>query len=186
MMKKDWKPTEAERMLIEQSIAHDRKAQHEIYKKYAKAMYNICLRILNDSAEAEDALQEAFLKAFRNLEGFSGESTLGAWLKRIVVNQCLNQLKKRKLDAISMDDVGFEEPETDAIIDDRGLNLTVEKVRWAIQELPDGFRTIFSLYLLEGYDHQEIAQIMGISASTSKSQYSRAKAKLREILKRKS
>ena len=181
-MKKEWKPNQAEQMVIDQCIANDRKAQYQIYQQYSKAMFNICVRMLNDTSEAEDALQESFLKAFRNMEQFKGNSTLGAWLKRIVVNECLNRIKKRKLDLISIEDRQLEESAEDEHLSEQDLVLEVGKVRQAIQELPDGFRVVFSLYLIEGYDHQEIADILGITESTSKSQYSRAKAKLRQLL----
>ncbi|MFT5617226.1 MAG: RNA polymerase sigma factor (sigma-70 family) [Arenicella sp.] len=195
-MKTDWKPTqqqnEMEQLLIEQCLAGDRKAQYQVYQQYSKAMFNICVRMLNDMNEAEDVLQEAFLSVFRKINQFQGNSTLGAWIKRIVINQCINQIKKRKLDVRSMEETHFQEPEDlSAGFSSAGFSESeqeavwqIDEVREAIQELPDGFRVVFSLYLIEGYDHQEIAGILGISESTSKSQFSRAKAKLREKLMR--
>ncbi|PWJ44860.1 RNA polymerase sigma factor [Sediminitomix flava] len=164
---------------IEQ-IAKDRKTQYEIYQKYSKAMFNICVRITNDMAEAEDALQEAFVKAFMNVHTYKGDATFGAWLKRIVINQALMYVRRKKEQIISMEDmyldVANEEDE------EKDNNYTMERVRNAIQLLPDGYRIVLSLYLLEGYSHDEIAEIMNISVSTSKSQYNRAKKKLRAIL----
>ena len=182
-MKTDWKLSPEEKMLAAQCSVQDRKAQYEVYQKYSKAMFNICVRMLGNIEEAEDVLQDAFLNAFRNMEQFKGQSSLGAWIKRIVVNQCINQLKKRKLDILSLEETHYQEPiDTRDEQSDISLVLDIDNIREAIQQLPDGFRVVFSLYLLEGYDHQEIAQILDISESTSKSQYHRAKRKLREIL----
>ncbi len=166
--------------LIEQCRLGERKAQYQIYKLYSKAMYNICYRILKDEPEAEDVLQESFLSAYRNIGNYRGDSSFGAWLKRIVVNSAINQVRKRNIEYESLNNVDVE-PEKDAW-DDEQIVLDIQRVRDSIEELPDGFRTVFSLYLLEGYDHSEIGEILGISESTSKSQYNRAKKKLREIL----
>lgn len=159
---------------------NDRKAQYEIYRLYSKAMYNTCYRILKDESEAEDVLQEAFLSAFRNIVNYRGDASFGAWLKRIVVNAAINQVRRRKLELYSLEDVEVADKEESKNEGDLGLNL--HQIREGIEELPDGFRTVFSLYLMEGYDHNEIGQILGISESTSKSQYNRAKKKLKEIL----
>lgn len=136
--------------------------------------------MMNNKAEAEDLLQESFAEAFLKLETFRYESAFGAWLKRIVVNKCINHLKKRRAQLVYTENVPEAYPE-----DDREINrddLDVKKIYGAMEKLPEGYRVIFSLYLLEGYDHSEIAQIMGITESTSKSQFSRAKQKLKDIL----
>lgn len=164
----------------------DQKAQFQIYKLYYKAMYNTSLRIVNDTMEAEDIMQESFLSAFEKIDTYSGTVSFGAWLKRIVINRSLDALSKRK--AIFEDieahtgirDVGSEEASRQ-----EDLDLKVEEVKEAINKLPDGYRIILSLYLLEGYDHDEIAEILGISSSTSRSQLSRAKQKLISELKKK-
>lgn len=143
-------------------------------------MYNISYRITNDPDDAADVLQEAFLNAYKYMHSFKGESSLGAWLKRIVVNASINHIKKQRIIYEPIDNRDAGEEET---IRDEDIVLELERVRSAIQQLPDGFRMVFSLYLLEGYDHREIAGILGISESTSKSQYNRAKKKLKEILK---
>ena len=144
-------------------------------------MYNVGYRIVNNTDEAEDVLQEAFISAFRSLENYRGDSTFGAWLKRIVVNKALNQISKRKFERIPEDDQWdvSEEIQKDEF---EGFPFTVDKVKRAIELLPDGYRMVLSLYLLEGYDHQEIAEILKITESTSKSQFNRSKKKLREIL----
>jgi RNA polymerase sigma-70 factor (ECF subfamily) len=169
--------------LVEKCLAGDRKAQFELYKQYAKAMYNCCLRIVNHDTEAEDVLQEAFLLAFRRLGEYRKEAEFGAWLKRIVVNTAINHIRKRRMDLLPIENAKGQLDDTEQDRQrDAELSYEVEKVRRGIQQLPDGFRVVITLYLLEGYDHVEIAEILGISESTSKSQYNRAKAKLREIL----
>lgn len=163
----------------------DRKAQYEIYKLYAKAMYNVCLRITGDTLEAEDVLQEAFLIAFEKIATYRNEAAFGAWLKKIVVNAALNQVRKRRFQFSDFDsNEDYEDESTHEAIATEEMSYQAEQIRKAIAQLPDGFRIVFSLYLLEGYDHQEIAEILGISVSTSKSQYNRAKKKLQEILKK--
>jgi RNA polymerase sigma factor (sigma-70 family) len=146
-------------------------------------MYNVSYRITRSEADAEDALQEAFISAFRSLENFRGDSTFGAWLKRIVVNKAINVLQKKKHELLPEND-DWDVPEEDEPVNYKE-ELTVDRVRKAIEQLPDGYRTVLSLYLLEGYDHQEIAEILNITESTSKSQLNRAKSKLRELLKEK-
>ncbi|HKZ38540.1 MAG TPA: RNA polymerase sigma factor [Chryseolinea sp.] len=167
--------------LIARCRAGDRSAHYQLYKLYSKSMFNVGYRITRSEAEAEDVLQEAFINAFRNLDSYRGDATFGAWLKRIVVNKAINALKKRKYEAIPDDkkwDVAEEE-----VLPEYREDLTVERVKETIEKLPDGYRTVLSLYLLEGYDHQEIGEIMGITESTSKSQLNRAKSKLKELLK---
>jgi RNA polymerase sigma factor (sigma-70 family) len=163
-----------------QCKAGDRQAHYRLYKLYAKAMYNVCYRITGREEDAEDALQEGFISAFKHLSSYRGDSSFGAWLKRIVINKAINILKKRRYELMPEDqqwDVAEEETQTEY-----KEELTVERVKNAIQHLPEGYRAVLTLYLLEGYDHQEIAEIMGITESTSKSQLNRAKNKLKEIL----
>jgi RNA polymerase sigma-70 factor (ECF subfamily) len=166
---------------VERCKAGDRKAQYELYKLYAKAMFNVSMRITNDYAEAEDVLQEAFLNAFQNIQHFRGEATFGSWLKTIVINKAVGQLKKRRLSFIAIDDKDYADAPEE--IKEEDLQLQVSVIRKAIQKLPDGYRIVLSLYLLEGYDHGEIAEILGITEATSKSQYSRARKKLQEMIK---
>jgi len=169
------------RDVIESCILGDVRAQYQLYSLYAKAMYNICYRMTGNREEAEDMLQEAFSYAFSKLRSFRFESSFGAWLKRIVVNTCINHLKKRKVELVYPDTQNEPEPEED-FVDYGEIRLKVEEVKKAVEQLPEGYRVIFSLYLLEGYDHGEISEILGISESTSKSQYLRAKLKIKEIL----
>jgi len=157
----------------------DQKAQFQIYKLYYKAMFNTSLRIVSDTMEAEDIMQEAFLSAFEKIETYSGTVSFGAWLKKIVINRSLDAVNRKK--AIFEDiDTHFDLQEKQNE-NDEGMNNLQEKmkeVKSAINKLPDGYRIILSLYLLEGYDHDEIGEILNISSSTSRSQLSRAKQKL--------
>lgn len=146
-------------------------------------MYNVGFRITGNEEDAEDVLQEAFVSAFKSLDHYRGDATFGAWLKRIVVNKSINVIKKRKENVIPQDDE-FDVPDEDVPADYKP-ELSVERVRQCMEMLPDGYRSVLSLYLLEGYDHEEIAGIMGITESTSKSQLNRAKRKLKELLIRK-
>ena len=144
-------------------------------------MYNICHRIMGNQEVAEDVLQEAFVNAFQNINSYQGKASFGAWLKKIVVNRAISPMRKQQLEMVELND--HLEIKNDEEIDDIDLVMKVETIREAIQKLPNGFRVVFSLYLLEGYDHKEIAEILDISESTSKSQYNRAKKKLKEILR---
>lgn len=162
----------------------DRKAQYEIYKQYSKAMYNVALRITSDTLEAEDVLQEGFLIAFDKIASYRNEATFGAWLKKIMVNVALNQVRKRRYQFSEIDeDDDYEDSSPKESLVEEEINFQAGQIRKAVESLPDGFRIVFTLYLLEGYDHAEIAEILGISVSTSKSQYNRAKKKLQEVLK---
>jgi RNA polymerase sigma factor (sigma-70 family) len=159
----------------------DNRAQYELYKLYSKAMFNVSMRITNDYAESEDVLQEAFMSAFKNLHSYKSEASFGSWLKRIVINASVNAIRKRRSELVPLEDRMVGDIPDEAFEDD--TEWKVEKVRRAIQCLPDGYRVVLSLYLLEGFDHAEIGEILGISESTSKSQYSRARKKLLEIMK---
>ena len=171
------------REIIELSKIGNQKAQYQLYRLYSKAMFNICLRMLNNREEAEDILQDSFCDAFMKLGSFRYDSSFGAWLKRIVINKCINWIQKKKIKLIFPDEM--EEPVTkiEPEVDYEEISLDVMRIHRAIGQLPDGYRIIFSLYALEGYDHSEISEITGISESTSKSQYLRAKERIKEILK---
>jgi RNA polymerase sigma factor (sigma-70 family) len=163
--------------LVEECRKGDRKAQFSLYKQYSKAMFNLAYRIVNNREDAEDILQETFLECFRNIRSFRFESTFGAWLKSILINRSINQLRKKRVELVFPDSLpaitNEEEPEPE---------YNIARIFRGIEQLPDGYRIILTLYLLEGYDHTEISQILGITESTSKSQYSRARGKLRAIL----
>ena len=165
--------------LLDSCKEGDQKAQFQIYKLYYKAMYNTSLRIVNDTMEAEDIMQEAFLSAFEKIETYSGTVSFGAWLKKIVINRSLDALSRRKAVFEDIEShIGIRDESADDTARNEEIDVKVEEVKEAIDNLPDGYRVILSLYLLEGYDHDEIAEILKISSSTSRSQLSRAKQKL--------
>lgn len=166
--------------IIEKSKKGNSQAQYKLYQLYAKAMYNTSFRMMNSQVEAEDMLQEAFTEAFMKLDSFRYDSTFGAWLKRIVINKCINELKRKKADLKLEEDMSMYNERIDE--EEIKTELNVRDIKRAMQQLPDGSRVIFSLYLLEGYDHREIAQILNVSESNSKSQYMRARKKVKEIL----
>lgn len=165
---------------IEQAKKGKERARFALYEQYSKAMFNICMRMCQSREDAEDVLQEAFVAAFRNLHRYAHEATFGAWLKRIVVNRCIDHINRKKDDWILCDDEFCEAEEEQVNFGD--IELEVNLVNHAIMSLPDGYRVVANLYLLEGYDHQEIADILNISISTSKSQLFRAKKKIRDLL----
>ena len=161
----------------------NRKSQYELYRLYSKAMFNIAMRILNKEDEAADVLQEAFIDAFTRISDFRQETTFGLWMKQIVINRSISQLRKRRLELIHIEDINIEDIADEEGIDFEEQALQVQQVYQAIQSLPDGYRVVISLYLLEGYDHEEIAHILKISTNTSRTQLMRAKRKLLEILR---
>ena len=169
--------------LINKCQNNDRKAQFKIYKLYSRAMYNVACRILGNESNAEDVLQEAFISAFTNLSSYRGDASFGSWLKRIVINKALNQINKKQ------DYLVYEYPKlvSEESVDEREnsyVSLTANKIKKAVKQLPNGLRTVFSLYLFDGYDHGEISSILNISESTSKTQYKRAKERIRKIIEK--
>ena len=166
--------------LIDRCRQGDRAAYYELYKLYSRSMYNVGYRIVNNQEEAEDVLQEAFISAFSKLENYRGDSAFGAWLKRIVINKAINHLQKKKMERLPDND-RWDVKEEEEVDFEEGFPFTVEKVKGAIEKLPDGYRSVLTMYLFEGYDHAEIGEVLSISESTSKSQFNRAKKKLKEI-----
>ncbi|MCB9288552.1 MAG: sigma-70 family RNA polymerase sigma factor [Lewinellaceae bacterium] len=163
--------------LIEGCLSNDRRAQKELYDRYSRAMYTVAYRITNDFDLANDVLQEAFLKAFRALPGFRRESTLGAWIKTIVLRTALSKVKRRpRFEPLE------QHPDEDAI--DWGHQIDIDYLERAIQALPEGYRMVFVLIEVEGYSHKEVADLMGISVGTSKSQLFYAKKRLRQALEK--
>lgn len=168
--------------VIDKCLDGSRTAQYELYKLYSKAMFNVAARITNNEMEAEDVLQDSFVSAFRNLTSYQGTASFGSWLKRIVVNNAINLVKKRKIDFESVDDYGeFDDRFESDQVRENSYELSI--VKKGIEQLPEGYKMVLTLYLLEGYDHKEIGDILSITESTSKSQFNRSKKKLREILK---
>lgn len=168
--------------LVQQCLNGEAAAYRALYDRYAKAMFNTALRILNRSDEAEDILQEAFTDAFQQLGSFEGRSTFGAWLRQIVVYKSIAHLKKQKLHLNGLktdaENIADETP-----IDEDEIWYSVESIKQAIQKLPDGYRTVLSLHLIEGYEQEEVASMMQLAHSTVRTQYMRAKQKLVQLLK---
>ncbi len=163
--------------LIQSCIDNDRLSQKRLYDKYKKAMYTICYRITGDYDLANDALQEAFIQVFKGLPKFRAESTLGAWIKTIVVRAAIKKVKKQP----KFDDLEHIK-ESEYV--DWGHYLDAEYLEKAILALPEGYRTVFVMIEIEGYAHKEVAEILGISTGTSKSQLYHAKKKLRQMIER--
>lgn len=167
--------TEAE--LVQSCLKNDRMAQKNLYDKYKKAMYTLAYRITGDFESANDVLQDAFVKVFRGLKAFRGESTLGAWIKTIVVRTAYSYLRKENMFPEPIENI----PPSSQV--DWGHYLDAEYLEQAILSLPEGYRTVFVLVEVEGYTHKEVAQLLGISEGTSKSQLFYSKKRLRELLK---
>lgn len=177
------KYTEIHRDIVEKCVEGNRSAQFELYRLYSKAMYNVALRIVKNEVDAEDVLQQSFIDIYTKIHTFKFQSSIGAWIKRIVVNNSINHHKKRKLDTVELNDWHKGELPDDGVFEMPSDNSwEVQRIQQAMMQLPDGYRVVFSLYLMEGYDHKEIAQILEITEATSKSQLSRAKHKLKQIL----
>jgi RNA polymerase sigma factor (sigma-70 family) len=165
--------------IIERCKKGDSKAQTELYSRYYRGMYNVSLRILNHTAEAEDAMQEAFIAAFKQMDTFKGEVNFGGWLKKIVVNRSIDQLRKRKNFTNDLSVLSHQIDEPTGQYEDE---VTPELIKKAIKGLADNYRIVLSLFLLEGYDHDEIAEILKISNGSSRIIYHRAKEKLKLLL----
>jgi RNA polymerase sigma-70 factor (ECF subfamily) len=166
--------------LIQRCKKGDRLAQNELYRHFVGAMYNICRRMMGNDDDAQDMLQDSFIDAFSKLNKLQSPETFPAWLKRIVVNNCINELRKRKNIFLGLEeDVDFEDaPE----IENEYANTKAKKILSAMDKISEGCKVVANLYLFDGYDHKEIAQILSITESASKAQYSKAKAKIRNIL----
>lgn len=165
--------------LVSACVKGDRVAQKNLYDIFAKRMYVVCLRYTKSQQEAEDILQDSFIKVFKNIKGYRGESRLDFWIKRIVINTALNSLRKKlyMYPMVDIEDVKHEFHQSKALSDFR-----MEELLAMIQELPTGCKTVFNLFAIEGYSHKEIAESLGVSEGTSKSQFSRAKKLLQEKL----
>jgi len=167
--------------LVEKSKLGDRPSQYKLYELYVDAMYNVSMRLMQIKEDAEDVVQDSFIEAFNNLSSFRYDSTFGSWLKRIVINKSINQLKKKKIPIVPIENEMYHIKSDEAV--DETSTMDIKKVIKSIKRLPAGYQQIINLYLVEGYDHVEISEILGITTSTSKSQYHHAKKRLIEIIK---
>lgn len=167
--------------LVKKLKRNNRKAQFEIYTKYVKMVFHTVYRMLTDWMEAEDVTQECFVKVFSKIGQYKGESSIGWWIKRIAINLTLNRIHQNRMMRFdSLDGIHL----TEKVLDEPPPLLKMDQIQKSILALPEGCRVIFNLYLLEGYSHIEIAQILGISESTSKTQYRRARLLLQTSLKK--
>ena len=159
------------------------KAEFEIYHRYCKAMYNVALRIVNDKHHAEDTLQEGFLKAFLKIEEYKQEVAFGAWLKRIIINQSINLLKKNNKSQLGdIDSILYNVADEDINLENDFNQITIENVLFALKKLKDSYRTVLTLFFIEGYDYEEIAEILNLSNANCRTTMSRAKEQLRSKL----
>ena len=158
----------------------DNSAFRELYNLYAAAMYSISYRIVNNKDEAEDVLQESFLKAFQNIRKFDNTNSFGGWLKKVVINGSIDQVRRRKISFVPIDDAKH-----DLEVEEDNMRFDVETLRACIQQLPDNYRIVLTLFLFEDQSHKEIAALLNISEGTSKSHFHRAKKKLLTLLNEK-
>lgn len=170
--------------VVEKCKANDRSAQLQLYRKYCDGMFIVAMRFVKNTDDAEDVLQESFIKAFQKLHQFKGDVTFGAWLKRIVINKSIDFLKSKKENVVSLDE-GYMQ----VVEDDDNWNvpstINIEQVRNAIDDLQSKYKYVVLMYLLEGFDHQEIAQVLNISESACRTRLLRGKGHLKELLKEK-
>lgn len=169
--------------IIKKCKQNNRKAQMQLYNTYCNGMYIVAKRFLKDASDAEDIVQESFIKAFTKLHQYNAEVTFGVWLKRIVINSCIDFLKSRKKQLVELKDVHLKVIDTPCedkwLVDDA---VTLCDVKKAINKLPEKYQYVVMLYLIEGYDHQEISEILNISEVASRTQLLRGKQKLQELL----
>ncbi len=169
--------------IIEKCKQNNRKAQLQLYNQYCDGMFVVAKRFVKDTLEAEDIVQEAFIKAFAKLHQYKAEVTFGAWLKRIVINKSIDLLKSKKQQMLELDEVHLKvvdsSYEDEWLVDDA---ITLDEVKDAISKLSDKYKYVVMMFLVEGYDHQEIAEVLNISEVASRTQLSRGKAKLKELL----
>jgi RNA polymerase sigma factor (sigma-70 family) len=169
---------EANAELIARCKKGDHKAFKDVYELYSKSMFNVCVRMLNSRDEAEDTLQDSFISAFNNIKQYSDKASFGSWLKRIVVNKCIDVIRKKNTQLLPIDEAELAEVE----VEEESIVYDIESVKEGISRLPDGYRVILTLYLFEDFSHSMIAEKLNISEGTSKSQYSRARKKLVELI----
>ena len=167
-----------EKQLIKACISNDSKAQRLLYDKYDARFFVVCKRYFSDIQQAEDALVKGFLKIFQHLEEYSFQGSFEGWMRRIIINECLMELRKNKIFHLNIDDYSSSIPSyqetSQKIEEDDVMNL--------LNYLPDGCRLVFTLFVIEGFKHKEIAENLGITEGTSKSQLNLAKTKLKEML----
>ena len=155
----------------------------QLYEQYCQGMFCVAMRFLKNEGDAEDVLQEAFIKAFQKIEQYKGEVTFGAWLKKIVVNRSIDFLKGKKTNVIALDETYMHVTEDDDWSIEDSISIT--EVKTAIASMPDKYSLALQLFLIEGYDHEEISEILGITNTASRTRLLRAKGRLKELLSKK-
>lgn len=179
-------PQEAD--LVKACLNKDKKAQRILFDNYSRVLFGLCLRYAKDRSEAHDMLQEGFMKIYSNLDKFRGDSKLETWMYRVMMNACLQLLKSKKdwleytEEDVELDNLSEEQPE----FEESALGLSEQLLLEIIDSLPTGYRTVFNMYVFEGYTHKEIAEYLGISPNTSKTQLMKARKHLQEQIKNKS
>jgi RNA polymerase sigma-70 factor (ECF subfamily) len=162
-----------ERELIELAVENNRHAQHQIYSKFSPKMLSVCRQYIKDLHQAEDIMITAFMKVFTNLKNFKHEGSFEGWIRRIMINECISYIRVQKKVKFIEDENYFEES-----FNNIESQFSVEDIQFLIDNLPDGYKMVFNLYAIEGYKHQEIAEMLGINEGTSKSQLSHARKML--------
>jgi RNA polymerase sigma-70 factor (ECF subfamily) len=168
--------------LVKECVIGNPRAQRALFDKFASKMLGVCIRYAKDTEQAEDILQDGFVKVFSKLKDFKNEGSLEGWIRRVMVNTALDQIRKngKMLGDVSTDDVAYKLEDNDPIVE----TLMAEDLMKMIKAMPDGYKVVFNMFAIEGYSHAEIADTLGITESTSKSQYSRARAYLRERIEK--
>ncbi|MBT2163429.1 RNA polymerase sigma factor [Zobellia barbeyronii] len=169
--------------VVEQCKNNNRKGQLKLYRQYCDGMFCLAMRYVKNTDDAEDVLQESFLKAFQRIEQYEGNVTFGAWLKRIVINKCIDFLKSKKHETIEFEERHLPVTEDEDWSVDDGV--TVKEIKAAMQELPEKYKYVVMMYLLEGYDHGEISQILSLTETTCRTRLLRGKGYLKQLLKEK-
>lgn len=175
----------SEKQIIDDCLKGKRKAFHQLYMRYCKVMLGVCMRYARNTSEAEDILQDGFLKVFQNLQTFGFKGSFEGWIKRIMINTALNHNRNNLKHYFHSDVDEIEEytvMDSEIVIDKHEFPLNADEMMRMVQALPSGYRTVFNLYVFEGYSHKEIAVLLEISENTSKSQLSKARKYLRNII----
>lgn len=168
----------SDKKLVKQCLKGDGRAQRDLYERFAPQMLSVCRRYVKNLEDAEEVLSNAFIKVFRKIDQYSGEGALGAWIRRIMINESLNFIRYQKNLFVEVEEENHHSLSHQSMQDD----MNADHLMAMIEELPLGYRTVFNLYAIEGYAHKEIGEMLGISENTSKSQLSKARRQLQEKL----
>ena len=168
--------------LVIECVKGNIRAQRELFDKYAQKMLGVCMRYTKNTEQAEDILQDGFIKVYGKLKDFKNEGSLEGWIRRVMVNTALDQIRKngKQLGEVNIDDVGYKIENNSFTLE----KMMAEDLMKLVQSMPEGYKVVFNMFAIEGYSHGEIAKTLGISENTSKSQYSRARTYLKERLEK--